>query len=74
MANNKTKIFLVPASRIGGNNPGRSFVGVNTIPFHQVSFKKLAFNNLLGGGSYKQFPSAATWANFKIARSLSFSI
>lgn len=57
---NKKKLRILPASTIGGNNPGRSFDGVKIIPFHQVSFKTLAFNSLLGGGSYKQFPSAAT--------------
>lgn len=64
----------IPASTIDGNRPGRSTVGVKMMPFHQVSFKTLAFNGLLGGDSYKQFPSAATCANLRIARSLSFSI
>lgn len=64
----RMKLFLIiyalrhdlPVRTIGGNNPGRSFDGVKIMPFHQVSFKMLAFNSLLGGGSYKQFPSAAT--------------
>lgn len=59
---------------MAGNNPGRSLDGVKMIPFHQVSFKTLAFNILFGDGSYKQFPSAATCANFKMARSRSLSI
>lgn len=56
----RVRKYLLPVSTMGGNRPGRSFVGVKMIPFHHDSFKMLAFNSLLGAGSYKQFPSAAT--------------